>query len=241
MAVPMALVVTGAWAQDLDAGKSGAQLFAQDCAACHRSPHGLAKTVGGGALAGFLRQHYTSGSESANVVAAYVLGLANSRTERPKGRAGETQAKQPPATPRERSRIARPSDLIPPEPVGSRAGAAARHDRVARPSDASVDQPGRHSRKSRRVAPAEPSTRGLPAEPAAPDVRGHEPAAAPSMRDEGAAESPMVAAPATGVAPAADSPAAVQPATPAESPPRGAGEPAGRDGARRSPFSAPLP
>ena len=66
-----ALAITAARGQqDLDAGKSGPQLFAQDCSACHRSPQGLVKTVGGGSLVSFLRQHYTSSSASATAVAA---------------------------------------------------------------------------------------------------------------------------------------------------------------------------
>ena len=74
------LGTTGARGQDLDAGKTGPQLFAQDCSACHRSPQGLAKNMSSGSLVGFLRQHYTSSSTSAGVVAAYVLANAgNSR------------------------------------------------------------------------------------------------------------------------------------------------------------------
>src|SRR3954449_11086190 len=77
--------------QDLDAGKTGPQLFAQDCAACHRSPQGLAKTVSGSGLVSFLRQHYTSSSTSASAVAAYVQAAGPApRNERQKdqGRAG---------------------------------------------------------------------------------------------------------------------------------------------------------
>src|SRR5262249_12647891 len=63
------LAVTSALAQqDLDAGKTGPQLFAQDCAACHRSPRGLMKNTSSGSLTGFLRQHYTSSSSSAGAL-----------------------------------------------------------------------------------------------------------------------------------------------------------------------------
>src|SRR5262245_53242661 len=72
MASLAALAVTDAHAQqDLDAGKTGPQLFAQDCAACHRSPRGLVKSMSGGSLVSFLRQHYTSSSASAGALAAY--------------------------------------------------------------------------------------------------------------------------------------------------------------------------
>ena len=61
-------------AQDFSAGKTAAQLFASDCSACHRSPAGLAKGQSTGALASFLREHYTTKPESASALAAYVAG-----------------------------------------------------------------------------------------------------------------------------------------------------------------------
>jgi hypothetical protein len=63
-----------AGAQDYDAGKTGPQLFASDCSACHKGPGGLAKGRDKGALTGFLREHYTSKQETAQLLAAYLLG-----------------------------------------------------------------------------------------------------------------------------------------------------------------------
>lgn len=63
-----------AQAQQLDAGKPPSQIFASTCSVCHRSPRGLVKNVSPGALPGFLRQHYTTGSDMAGIMAAYVLG-----------------------------------------------------------------------------------------------------------------------------------------------------------------------
>jgi mono/diheme cytochrome c family protein len=63
-----------AHAQDnFDAGKTGAQLFASDCAICHKSAQKL-RTDGGGlfGLSGFLREHYTSSRQSASAIAAYL-------------------------------------------------------------------------------------------------------------------------------------------------------------------------
>jgi hypothetical protein len=57
-------------AQDLDAGKTPAQLFSSHCSACHRAPKGLARQTFG--LASFLRQHYTSSAATASALAAYV-------------------------------------------------------------------------------------------------------------------------------------------------------------------------
>jgi hypothetical protein len=57
--------------ENLDQGKSGAQLFASDCAICHKTTAGLSKgrIVG---LESFLREHYTASRESAAIIAAYI-------------------------------------------------------------------------------------------------------------------------------------------------------------------------
>src|SRR6186713_2901614 len=66
--------VQPAAAQQLDAGKPPAQIFAGTCAACHRSPRGLVRSVAPGSLPSFLRQHYTTGNDMAGTMASYVLG-----------------------------------------------------------------------------------------------------------------------------------------------------------------------
>ncbi|HKA75270.1 MAG TPA: c-type cytochrome [Xanthobacteraceae bacterium] len=60
-------------AQDLDAGKSGQRLFATNCAACHRTPRGLAKGRNRILLFYFLRQHYTASQTSAAELTAHLL------------------------------------------------------------------------------------------------------------------------------------------------------------------------
>ena len=92
---------------DLDAGKTGAQLFASHCNACHRSPQGLAKqTIG---LTSFLRQHYTTNSTHAAALAEYVsaagpdprAGRATAAGQGgPKERASGRQAARPNVDPR---------------------------------------------------------------------------------------------------------------------------------------------
>jgi hypothetical protein len=57
---------------DLDEGKTGAQMFSTSCVVCHQSPQGLAKGRSAGQLAGFLRQHYTTGTGQAGVLANYL-------------------------------------------------------------------------------------------------------------------------------------------------------------------------
>ena len=69
------LVVAGAASaqENLDAGKSGAQLYASNCAICHKSAQALNKSGGGlFGLDSFLREHYTSSRESAAAISAYL-------------------------------------------------------------------------------------------------------------------------------------------------------------------------
>lgn len=65
--------VAPAAAQNLEAGKSPSQIFTATCSLCHKSSRGLLKTVAPSALAGFLRQHYTTSSDMASALSAYVL------------------------------------------------------------------------------------------------------------------------------------------------------------------------
>src|SRR5436305_3236049 len=62
-----------AQATNLEAGKSPSQIFTQTCNACHKSPRGLLKTVAPGSLPGFLRQHYTTSSDMAGILASYLV------------------------------------------------------------------------------------------------------------------------------------------------------------------------
>jgi hypothetical protein len=66
-------------AQNLEAGKSPSQIFSSTCSLCHKSSRGLLKSVSPGSLPGFLRQHYTTSTDMAAAMSAYVLsnGAAN--------------------------------------------------------------------------------------------------------------------------------------------------------------------
>jgi hypothetical protein len=59
---------------DIDQGQTPAQIFASDCATCHKSPRGLAAGKGSLMLRSFLTEHYTSNKDQAAALAAYVLG-----------------------------------------------------------------------------------------------------------------------------------------------------------------------
>lgn len=75
--------------QNLEAGKSPSQIFAGTCNACHKSPRGLLKTLSAGSLQGFLRQHYTTSSEMASLLSAFLV--SNGATD---ARSGASQAKE---------------------------------------------------------------------------------------------------------------------------------------------------
>jgi hypothetical protein len=91
--VAAALCVVSARGQNLDQGKTGPQLFALDCVACHRTAQGLAKNHTSWSLSSFLRQHYTSSSGSAGVLTAYLTSVVAPRAEQKKGK-GDDKAKQ---------------------------------------------------------------------------------------------------------------------------------------------------
>ena len=67
--------------ENLEAGKTPSQIFSGTCNACHKSPRGLLKTVPASSLPGFLRQHYTTSSDMASVLASYLVsnGAADTR------------------------------------------------------------------------------------------------------------------------------------------------------------------
>jgi hypothetical protein len=66
---------------NLDRGKTAAQLYASDCATCHKSPQSVATTNWIFGLESFLNQHYTSSRESAAVLAAYLRTQEKSSAE----------------------------------------------------------------------------------------------------------------------------------------------------------------
>jgi hypothetical protein len=65
--------------------RDAARTFASNCSACHKSPQGLAKS---GQVAGFLRQHYTTGPEMSAAMAAYLVAAGNA----PAGKKGAATA-----------------------------------------------------------------------------------------------------------------------------------------------------
>jgi hypothetical protein len=106
----LAIAVLGgspAGAQNLDEGKPAPKLFAESCAACHRSARGLAKDRFSLTLYLFLQKHYASNSSSAWALASYLESVDSTK------RVKRAAANSPQAAPRPSGSSPRP-----PMPVG---------------------------------------------------------------------------------------------------------------------------
>jgi hypothetical protein len=107
--ISAAAAVNGAEAQEtLGRGKTPAQTFASDCAVCHKSPQGLAKSASGLiGVEGFLREHYTSSRESAAALANYLRSVGTAP--------GAARAKRADSKPDAAGGGAKPTDGRPPD------------------------------------------------------------------------------------------------------------------------------
>lgn len=146
---------------NIDEGKTPAQIFASDCAVCHKAVRGLANGRGSLALTGFLSEHYTSSRQEAAALAAYVLGgggnsgtAAQERGQRPGPEHAGTVEEPKPST-RQARRPAKPEEETP---------ATAK---LQRPAD-------EEAKPDERGAIEAPGAAGPAARPAA---GGHEPGA----------------------------------------------------------------
>lgn len=152
-------------AVDLNEGRSAAELFKAGCAVCHQSPAGLAKGRSNSELAGFLRQHYTSGTQHAATLAAFLASA-------PGGRGGPATASTP-----ARINPNAPVDR-PPAPVG-REEEGRKPQEAARPPER---EPAAKRKPERPVAARPAPAAPPPATAAATEAAAHTgdtPAAAP--------------------------------------------------------------
>lgn len=146
LAAPSSLIAPAS-AQNLEAGKSPAQLFSANCSVCHKSARGLLKSVPPGDLPGFLRQHYTTSADMAKIMSGYLIsnGAGGGRKPNDDGltRQGrELTREQQPA----------PGDAA---PADRRLRPAAAERPQAQPDSApAAEQPPRRGR-TRRQPPAE--------------------------------------------------------------------------------------
>jgi hypothetical protein len=170
------LAAIPARAQNLEAGKSPSQIFAGTCNACHKSPRGLLKTVQAGSLPGFLRQHYTTSSEMASLLSAFLVsnGATDTRYVGTQPKAGSKDAKpeaRPAGPPDQLDRFGRRQRPLPP-PTQEAAKPDAEPQQAAKPDDGASPQTqaGRNAKR-----PARP---GEPPDAAKPAVEGQAPAQA---------------------------------------------------------------
>jgi hypothetical protein len=86
---------------NLDEGKTAAQLFAADCANCHKSPQSVSSTRWFFGLESFLTEHYTSSRQSAAILAAYLKEQnkrsADAARARTAGRVSQARPVEPPS------------------------------------------------------------------------------------------------------------------------------------------------
>jgi mono/diheme cytochrome c family protein len=102
----LALVATAAAQDNFEKGKTGAQLYASDCAMCHKSAQQLRDPGGLFGLRGFLSEHYTASREAAARIAAYVEGVQ--REERARGRVERAHKRRSSATESSKRRATKP-------------------------------------------------------------------------------------------------------------------------------------
>ncbi len=99
---------------NLDQGKTAAQLYAADCASCHKSPQSVSNTKWFFGLESFLSQHYTSSHQSAAILAAYLKTQEKPRADSQRGRVAKHMSQARPTTPTEsEDDIPRPPAEIP--------------------------------------------------------------------------------------------------------------------------------
>lgn len=179
-----------AQAQNLEAGKSPSQIFAGTCNACHKSPRGLLKTVPASSLPGFLRQHYTTSSDMAGVLASFLVsnGATDTRyqakQDQPKQGADGKPESKPASAPEQLDRHGR--KLRPGAPTQEAAKPNTEPQQAAKPDAAKPAEgqpaaqaaltPGPDGRKS--AAKQKLSKRGKPGsdEPPKSDAAKNEPA-----------------------------------------------------------------
>ena len=81
---------------NIDAGKTPAEIYASDCATCHKTPRGLAAGKNSLTLSTFLREHYTASRDQASALAAYVLGAGGAEAApKPKPDIEHARAEEP--------------------------------------------------------------------------------------------------------------------------------------------------
>jgi hypothetical protein len=199
---------------NLDQGKTPSQIFANACVECHKEPHGLGKGKNVAALADFLREHYTTNSQQAAALAAYVSGARTADTgPATQGRgakpAGDRASVEEPRSNRQGKLSAKPEDHPKRSPAGQTASPAEEQPTITRP----VVWPN-STAHNRRKEPKTPVPTAIE-----PDTGTHAPAAAAAEPAAGPASEPPPREQSSPPAPTAAMPTEAAPAdvAPAES------------------------
>jgi hypothetical protein len=172
-AMALAMLATPARAQtNIDQGKSSAEIFASDCAVCHKTTRGLADGKNSLMLSGFLREHYTASRDQAAALAAYVLASGGNGPAPPGQKPGAARATlEEPKTGEPKTGDAKTAAHPPHPPAAAK---------LERPKDEEAKPEG-------EVSPAAASQRSVPAKHEAPPAiasrsEKQEPEAAPSVQ-----------------------------------------------------------
>jgi hypothetical protein len=171
-----------AQAQNLEAGKSPSQIFAGTCSACHKSPRGLLKAVPAGSLPGYLRQHYTTSSDMASLLSAFLISNGATDTRyvgsQPKQEKDAKSEAKPAAPPEQLDRHGHRQHAA--VPAQEAAKPDSQPERTAEPDGEELPpqaEPGRRGRNAKRLArPVEAPDATRPA------AEGQAPAQAASER-----------------------------------------------------------
>jgi hypothetical protein len=150
-------------AQNLDAGKSPAQIFADTCSSCHRRAQELRKPS-----ASFLRSHYTTGQDEASAMASYLAGIpADPRAGQQKKQSGSTPAETTPSRRQEQPKETKEQAKTQQAPSGTSKGRRAGSTEAKAPAAAAPASP---------LSPTEPMPEpaAAPPPPPAPPLEAFE-------------------------------------------------------------------
>jgi hypothetical protein len=157
--------------ENLDQGKTAAQLYASDCAICHKSPQALVKGLRFAGLDGFLRQHYTASRESAAAISAYLRTLdrggpaaKDEGTSKRKANAAKS------ALPR------RKAEPTPPDGKASESEASESKPSGGKPAEPDANAAAPEGAEAKAAAPKSPEGKTSDGKPAEPKPAGGEPA-----------------------------------------------------------------
>jgi len=106
----LCFTISAAAQGSLEQGKTAVQLYAANCASCHKSPESVAKATE--ISESFLREHYSPSAQSAATLAAYLNGLERQSSGSVRARGAQDQPPAPPAPPPQRSDTFTPDEVM---------------------------------------------------------------------------------------------------------------------------------